>query len=134
MDQMRSLAEKHQLTMLQLSCIWNLSHAPVKSVIPTLIQEAGPDAKPIELKVEELAALETDARLAQLKFTAQERDQLAQIGNNKGCMALKGANASHTGEAEADRWALRDELVEVGKRWGIDAERDLAYTHGSAGK
>jgi aryl-alcohol dehydrogenase-like predicted oxidoreductase len=133
MDQMRSLAEKHQLTMLQLSCIWNLSHAPVKSVIPTLIQEAGPDAKPIERKVEELAALETDARLAQLKFTAQERDQLEQIGNNKGCMALKGANASHTGEAEADRWALRDELVEAGKRWGIDADRDLACTHGSHG-
>lgn len=131
MDQMRSLAEKHQLTMLQLSCIWNLSHASVKSVIPTLIQEAGADAKPIERKVEELAALETDPRLAQLKFTAQERDQLAQIGNNKGCMALKGANASHTGEAEADRWALRDELVETGKRWGIDAQHDLAYTHGS---
>jgi hypothetical protein len=100
-------------------------------VIPTLIQEAGAEAKPIEKKVEELAAVSTDPRLAQLTFNAAEREQLSQIGNNKGCMNLKGANASHTGAAEADHWALRDELVEAGKRWGIDAQRDLAYTHGT---
>jgi aryl-alcohol dehydrogenase-like predicted oxidoreductase len=129
MDQMRSLAEKHHLTMLQLACIWNLSHEPVKSVIPTLIQEAGPDAKSIEQKVEELAALSTDARLAKLALTPEERDQLAQIGNNKGCMNLKGANPIHTGAPEADHWALRPELIQAGQRWGVDAERDLACTH-----
>jgi aryl-alcohol dehydrogenase-like predicted oxidoreductase len=132
MDQMRTLADKHQLTMLQLSCLWNLSHAPVESVIPTLIQEAGPDAKPIERKVEELAAIDTDSRLAKLRFSPEEREQLARIGNNKGCMSLKGANPAHTGEPEPDRWSLRDELVEAGKHWGIDPERDLAYTHGAA--
>ena len=106
MEQMRSLAEKHNLTMLQLSCIWNLSHPQVKSVIPTLIQEA----------------------------TADERDQLAQIGNNKGCLTLNGAHPEHTGEPEADHWSLRDELLEVGKRWGIDPHRDLACTHGAAAR
>jgi hypothetical protein len=131
---MRALADKHDLTMLQLSCIWNLSHAPVKSVIPTLIQEATPDAKPIERKVEELAAVGTNPRLAQLKLSAEERDQLASIGNNKGCMNLKGANAAHTGEPEADHWSLRPELLEVGQRWGIDPERDLAYTHAAAAR
>jgi aryl-alcohol dehydrogenase-like predicted oxidoreductase len=129
MEQMRSLAEKYGITMLQLACLWNLSHAPVQSVIPTLIQEAGADAKPIERKVDELAALGTDSRLAKLKLTLDEREELGRIGNNKGCMNLKGANATHAGEAEADRWALRPELIEVARRWGIDPVRDLSYTH-----
>ena len=131
MEQMRSFATKHNLTMLQLACLWNLSHPPVKSVIPTLIQEAGEDAKPIEEKVDELAALSTDSRLATFTFSPDERDQIAQIGNNKGCMSLKGANASHTGAPEADHWSLRNELIEAGRRWGIDPERDLAGTHGA---
>ena len=129
MEQMRSLASKHNLTMLQLACLWNLSHSPVKTVIPTLIQEANPDAKPIEEKVNELAALSSDSRLAQFTFTPAERDQLAQIGNNKGCMSLKGANPAHVGEPEPDHWALREELIQVGQRWGIDPHRDLACTH-----
>ena len=128
MERMRDLAEKHGLTMLQLACIWNLSHGTVKSVIPTLIQEASADAKPIEAKVEELAAVSTDPRLAKLAFTREEIARLAEIGNNKGCMHLKGASPEHEGEAEADRWGLRDELVEVGRRWGIDPQQDLAYT------
>jgi aryl-alcohol dehydrogenase-like predicted oxidoreductase len=132
MDQMRSLAEKHGLTMLQLACLWNLSHKPVKSVIPTLIQEADAGAKSIEQKTEELAAISTDPRLAEFTFTPEERDQLAAIGNNKGCMNLKGANPSHTGEPEADHWPLRPELIEVGQRWGIDPARDLACTHAPA--
>ena len=129
MEQMRSLAEKNGLTMLQLACIWNLSHPPVECVIPTLIQEGGADAKPIEQKMDELAALSTDPRLAKLKLAAEERDRITQIGNNKGCMNLKGATASHAGEPEADRWPLRPELIEAGRRWGIDPERDLGYTH-----
>jgi hypothetical protein len=35
-------------------------------------------------------------------------------------MALKGANPAHEGEERPDRWALSDELVEVGRRWGVD--------------
>ena len=46
------------------------------------------------------------------------------IGDNTGCMALKGANPSFEGEEQPDRWALSQELVEVGGRWGIDPERD----------
>ena len=41
---------------------------------------------------------------------------LAEVGNNKGCMALKGANRSHTGEPEADHWGLNPDLEAVGKR------------------
>ena len=40
LEQMRTIAEKYGLTMLQFACIWNLSQAPVKSVGPTFIQAA----------------------------------------------------------------------------------------------
>lgn len=126
MERMRGIAEEHGLTMLQLACLWNLSHAAVKSVIPTLIQEAGPNGKPIETKVRELG--EVGTRLAELKLSEEERKVLEQIGNNKGCMALKGANPAHAGAAEADRWGLNPELAEAGRRWGIQPERDLVCT------
>jgi aryl-alcohol dehydrogenase-like predicted oxidoreductase len=132
MEKMRSIARKHDLTMLQLACLWNLSHPPVRSVIPTLIQEAVENAKPIERKVEELAALSTDPRLQNFTLPPEERELIRSIGNNKGCMSLKGANPTHTGAPEADHWALRPELLEVGRRWGIDPERDLTCTHKAA--
>jgi aryl-alcohol dehydrogenase-like predicted oxidoreductase len=132
MEQMRRIADKYDITMLQLACLWNLSHEPVRCVIPTLIQEASPEAKPIERKAEELAAISTDPRLASLTFTSEERESIERIGNNKGCMMLKGANALHTGAPEADRWGLREELLETGRHWGIDPERDLSCTHEAA--
>jgi aryl-alcohol dehydrogenase-like predicted oxidoreductase len=129
MEQMRSFAERYDLTMLQLACLWNLSFPAVESVIPTLIQEANPEAKPIEKKVDELAALSTDPRLLKLRLKPEERERIAQIGNNKGCMNLKGAHPAHTGEPEADHWSLREELLEAGRKWGIDPDRDLVCAH-----
>jgi len=61
LERMRPVAERHGLTPLQLACQWNLSHQAVECVAPTLIQEAGPGAKPIERKREELAAVAADA-------------------------------------------------------------------------
>jgi len=129
---MRAIAQKHRLTMLQLASLWNLSQPPVESVIPTLIQEADAGAKPIEAKVDELAALGTDARLAALKLSAEEIEAMLRIGNNKGCMHLKGANPAHQGPALADQWPLRPELTDAGSRWGIDPGRDLIQHHGTA--
>jgi aryl-alcohol dehydrogenase-like predicted oxidoreductase len=123
MDRMRSVAEKHRLTMLQLACLWNLSQPAVRSVIPTLIQEADPASKPIEDKVEELAAL------PELKLSADDCAEIEAIGDNQGCMSLKGANRSHTGLPEADHWGLTPDLEGVAKRWGIDPDRDLVCTH-----
>jgi aryl-alcohol dehydrogenase-like predicted oxidoreductase len=125
-DEMRSVAEKHGLTLLQLACLWNLSQPGVKSVVPTLIQETDPKRKPIEAKVDELATL------PELKLSTDEGEFIAQIGNNKGCMELKGANPSHTGESQPDRWALTPDLEAAGQRWGIDPQRDLVYTHTKA--
>ncbi|MEW6304599.1 MAG: aldo/keto reductase [Verrucomicrobiota bacterium] len=132
MDRMRDFAHKHNLTMLQLACLWNLSHAPVENVVPTLIQEVGPNAKPIEIKVDELGAVGIDARLKDFKFDDDERRQILDIGNNKGCMELKGGNPSHTGEPLPDRWPLNDELLQIAQRWDIKPQEDLVCTHHTA--
>jgi hypothetical protein len=40
-------------------------------------------------------------------------------------MALKGASPEHEGEERPDRWPLSEELLEAGRRWGVDPDRDL---------
>ena len=52
-------------------------------------------------------------------------EEIRRIGDNTGCMTLKGASPDHEGDALPDRWALDDELAEAGARWNIDPERDL---------
>jgi aryl-alcohol dehydrogenase-like predicted oxidoreductase len=119
-EEMRPIAERNGLTMLQLACAWNLAHEPVATVVPTLIQEAGPDARPVEDKRADLAALPSDSRLS-----PDDVDAIRTIGDNTGSMALKGANPEHDGEERPDRWPLTRELAEVAARWAIDPERDL---------
>lgn len=126
MDKMREVARAHGVTMLQLACLWNLSLAPVHCVVPTLIEEVGASDKSIEAKVEELAAL------SEIIFSEEERAWIDSVGDNKGCMQLKGANRSHSTVAEADRWSLSSDLEAVGRRWNIDPDEDLAYTHAPA--
>jgi aryl-alcohol dehydrogenase-like predicted oxidoreductase len=121
LERVMPVAERSGLTTIQLACQWNLSHPAVECVVPTLIQEAGEDARPIEEKREELAALPADQRLQDADVAA-----IRAIGDNTGCMQLKGAAPDHEGDERPDRWSLDDELAAVGRRWGIDAERDLA--------
>jgi aryl-alcohol dehydrogenase-like predicted oxidoreductase len=128
LHRMLPIAERHGLTPLQLSCIWNLSHTPVRSVIPTMIQECGQDAKPIEEKIEELAAL------PEITLSGDEVAELAAIGDNTGCMDLKGANPGHTGEPLPDRWSIEGDLIHVAERWHIEPNRALACTHTAAVK
>ena len=123
MDELRPIAARRNLTLLQLACAWNLSQPPVKCVIPTLIQESGPDAKPIETKADELASL------PEVLLTRDECEFITRTGDNRGCMSLKGANRSHTTTPEADRWGMTSDLEAVGRRWGIDPDRDLVLTH-----
>jgi aryl-alcohol dehydrogenase-like predicted oxidoreductase len=119
LDRMRPIAEKHGLTMLQLACAWNLSQGTVRSVIPTLIQEIE-SAKTIEEKIGELAAL------PEITLSADEVAAIAEIGQNKGCMTLKGGNPEHQGEALPDRWSLTPDLELVAQRWRLDPAEDLA--------
>ncbi|MBV9684386.1 MAG: hypothetical protein JO046_21525 [Solirubrobacterales bacterium] len=123
LDALRPIAERTALTMIQLACQWNLAHQAVTCVVPTLIQEVGPGARAVESKRAELAALPAATRL-----TAQDIAQIRAIGDNTGCMALKGASPEHSGEERPDRWDLDDDLAQVAARWGIAPERDLAMS------
>jgi aryl-alcohol dehydrogenase-like predicted oxidoreductase len=127
-ERMRPYAQRHGLTMLQLACQWDLAHAAVQCVAPTLIQESGasgdPNPRPVEDKRAELAALP-----AQNLLSAEEVDELRAIGDNSGSMALKGASLEHEGAPKADRWALGDELRELASRWSIVPERELVRTN-----
>jgi aryl-alcohol dehydrogenase-like predicted oxidoreductase len=120
LELIRPIAERHGLTPLQLACVWNLSHDVVRSVAPTLIQEPGPGAKPIERKREELAAVP-----AQPVLSDEEVAEIRAVGDNRGSMLLKGATPDHEGEERPDRWELGPEHAELAARWGIDPERDL---------
>jgi aryl-alcohol dehydrogenase-like predicted oxidoreductase len=117
---MRPIAERHGLTALQLACQWNLAHVPVRCAVPTLIEESGAE-KPIEAKRAELAAVPREVVLSD-----DEVAELRAIGDNTGCMALKGASPQFDGEPQADRWPLTDELRALAERWTIEPERDLA--------
>jgi aryl-alcohol dehydrogenase-like predicted oxidoreductase len=119
-ERLRPIAERADLTPMQLACQWNLAHPAVASVAPTLIQEIGPGTRPIEGKRSELAALPAEQRLS-----PGDVEEIRAIGDNTGSMALKGASPEHEGEERPDRWPLSPELAAVGSRWGIDAERDL---------
>jgi hypothetical protein len=89
-------------------------------VAPTLIQEPGPDAKPIERKREELAAVPAGPLLSD-----EEVAEIRAIGDNRGSMLLKGATPDHDGDERPDRWPLSPEQEQLATRWGIDPERDL---------
>jgi aryl-alcohol dehydrogenase-like predicted oxidoreductase len=120
LDRLRPIAERNGLTPMQLACQWNFAHPAVSCVVPTLIQEAGEGARPIEGKRAELADLPAEQRLGE-----SEVEEIRAIGDNTGCMALKGATPDHSGEERPDRWPLSAELTEIAGRWEIDPERDL---------
>jgi aryl-alcohol dehydrogenase-like predicted oxidoreductase len=124
-EAMRPIAQRHGLSLIQLACQWNLAHPAVNCVVPTLIQESGPQARPVEEKRAELAGLPEELRLSE-----QEVGEIRAIGDNTGCMALKGASPDHSGEERPDRWELLPELQAVARRWGIEPERDLAEVVG----
>ncbi len=141
LERMRPYAERHSLTMLQLACQWCLAQTPVRCVAPTLIQErspveggegegggtASPHALPraVEQKRAELAELVGVRANPESQLSAAEVAELRAIGDNRGCMALKGANPAYEGEPLADRWALTQDLAALAARWRIAPERDL---------
>src|SRR5512144_564811 len=64
LDRLRPVAERANLTPMQLACQWNLAHPAVECVVPTLIQEMGEGARPIEEKRAELASLPAEQLLS----------------------------------------------------------------------
>ncbi len=113
---MMPVAEKHNLTLLQFASIWNLSHPAVESVVPTFIQESGEGARPIEEKIREFAAL-PDVRLS-----PEEVEAVRRIGDNTGCMSLKGASKRHATSERPDEWPMRPDLEEIAARYALGSE------------
>uniref|UniRef100_A0A6J5ZFU0 Unannotated protein n=1 Tax=freshwater metagenome TaxID=449393 RepID=A0A6J5ZFU0_9ZZZZ len=120
LERLLPIAERHGLTPLQMACQWTLAQPNVECVAPTLIQEAGPDARPVEQKRAELAELPEEILL-----TAEDLEEIAAVGENAGCMALKGASPSFDGEPLADQWPLDAQLEKLAARWEIDPDRQL---------
>jgi aryl-alcohol dehydrogenase-like predicted oxidoreductase len=123
LERIRPIAERHGLTPLQLACQWTLAQQGVECVVPTLIQEPGPDAKPVERKREELAQVPRDVQLSDAELA-----EIDAVGDNTGCMRLKGGSPAHDGADAADAWALDEGLREIAERWQIVPERDLVAT------
>ena len=115
-DRMRPIAEKHGLTMIQFASIWNLSHPAVECVIPTFIQEAGDGARPIEEKIREFAAL------PDIRLSAEEVEAVRMIGDNTGCMTLKGASKRHSTSERPDEWPMREDLLATAGRYGLGTD------------
>lgn len=113
---MLPVAEKYGLTLLQFAAIWNLSHPAVASVVPTFIQETGDDARLIEAKIREFAALPN------VRLTPAEVETVRHIGDNTGCMKLKGASQRHLASERPDEWPMRPELLELSVRCGLGAD------------
>ena len=115
-ERMKPLAEKYHLTLLQFAAIWNLSHPGVESAVPTFIQESGETARPIEEKIREFAAL------PDVRFTPEEVDEVRRIGDNTGCMKLKGASNRHAVSERVDEWPMRKDLLETASRYNLGTD------------
>ena len=123
LEALRPIAQRHGITPLQLACSWNLHQTAVHCVIPTLIQELGESARAIGSKIDELAALKA------IRLTPDELAEIGRIGDNTGCMTLKGANRRHVGSDLPDQWELTPDLETLATRWLINPDTDLALTH-----
>jgi Ser/Thr protein kinase RdoA (MazF antagonist) len=89
----------------------------VRSVVPTVIQESGEDARPIEGKLHELAGVPDGPVLS-----PEEVAQVAALGDNTGCMLLKGASRRHSESTRPDEWPLRDDLAGLATRHGLGTD------------
>mgnify|MGYP005988065881 CR=1 FL=1 len=120
--QIAPIAERHGLTPLQLAAQWTLAQQGVHSVVPTFIQEAGENHKTVEDQRRELATTPVE-----IVLTPDDLAEIDRLGDNHGCMALKGGTPGHSGDPMPDSWPMEDDLVEVAGRWGIDPARDLVH-------
>ena len=74
-------------------------------------------------------ALDDLAALPDVTLSEEDVATIRQVGDNRGCMKLKGASAAHEGADLPDNWPVYDDVADVAKRWSIDPRTDLAYSH-----
>ena len=93
--------------MLEYAAAWNFSHPAVECVIPTFIQEPGEAATAISEKIANVA------NLTKQKLPEEEVNLVREMGDNTGCMPLKGASSRYSDSTRCDEWAMRPELVKI---------------------
>jgi aryl-alcohol dehydrogenase-like predicted oxidoreductase len=120
LERLREIAGTYQMTLLELACSWTLFQPAVECVVPTLIQESETGIKTIEDQLEEFASFDLKKTLPQGAI-----EEIAQIGDNRNSIPLKGASSQYAGPIQADQWPLTPSLKEVAKRWGIVPAGDL---------
>ena len=62
-------------------------------------------------------------------LSPDELREIEAVGENAGCMALKGGTPVHQGDEQPDSWPVSEELRTIASRWSIVPERDLVPTH-----
>ena len=61
-------------------------------------------------------------------LTPEDLAEIRRIGDNTGCMLLKGGTPDHEGDELPDSWPLTPELAAIADRWSIDPEAKLQMT------
>jgi len=113
MEKMRPIAEKHGVSMMQLAALWNLSQPAVKSTVPTFLQEHHDTAIPIEEKIIDFG------KLPDITLSAEDSETIRSIGDNTGCMMLKGASSRHETSERPDEWPMRDDLLAIAAKYDL---------------
>lgn len=78
--------------------------------------------KTVEDQRRELATIPTE-----LVLTPEDIAEIDRLGNNHGCMPLKGGTPGHQGPPMPDSWPMEPDLEAVARRWGITPEHDLVH-------
>ena len=115
-EKMQDVIDRHGLSLLHFACLWNLSQEPVRSVVPTFIQEAGESARAIEDKIKEFGSL------PEIVLSPDDVERVRLAGDNTGCMKLKGASQRHESSERPDEWPMRSELLELAQRYELGSE------------
>jgi len=113
-----AIATQHKVGLAKLMAGWTANRPGVLSVAPRLMAE---DGVPVDLLLPDVGALETEEVPAEL---LAEAPKIAQLGSNKGAIALKGGSQQYQGKIQDEQWPIDDELKAVAARHGIALDRD----------
>ena len=77
-------------------------------------------AKPAEIPRHMLDTITEE--INKVRFTEEDVESIRQIGDNTGCMTLKGASKRHETSERPDDWPMREDLLELAGRHGLGSE------------
>ena len=60
--------------------------------------------------------------MPEVRLSPEEIEEVKAIGDNTGCMMLKGASKRHEASERPDEWPMREELLELAGRYELGQE------------